>query len=345
MRSSYAEGDVEILLNDVTGKVEPVTQEERKRRVEAGEYVRSIIIKEYEVSEKYTDIVISNIEKYLGNTAKAVGVLAEILYQKKKDCLVLVDIARAGIPVGILVKRYIKKYYNVDIPHYSISLVKGLDPAAMEYIIGKHGRDGIQFIDGWTGKGTVANEIRSCVEEKYPGVDPGLAVLSDCIGVAAYTATKEDIYIPHSPLNAAATGLVSITVKNEEFENPTGFHSAIYLKELEKDDISRWLIEKAEDRFLMQNAEMFGRDDGADEKEINRIAEKLGRDKKALNPGINEAARAVLRRSLEKLIVSDKNDSDLQVLIRLAGEKGIPVEEMPLKGYKAVSVANDNYIR
>lgn len=345
MRSSYNEEDVTILLNDVTGKVEPVSQEERKKRVEAGEYVRSVIIKEYEVSERYTDIVISNIEKYLGKTAKAVGVLAEILYQKKKDRLVLVDIARAGLPIGILVKRYLRKYYNVNIPHYSISLVKGLDPAAMDYIIKKHGREGIQFIDGWTGKGTVAREIRSCVEKNYPGVDPGLAVLSDCIGAAAYTATKEDIYIPHSPLNAAATGLVSITVKNEKFENPTGFHSAVYLKELEKDDISNWFLEKAEDRFLMQNAEVFGRNDGADETEIDQIADKLGCDKKALNPGINEAARAVLRRSLEKLVVSDKADKDLQVLIRLAMEKNIPVVEMPLRGYKAVSIANDNYIR
>lgn len=345
MKSSYNENDVILLLNDMTGKVTPVSQEERKRRVENGEYVRSIIIEEYEVSKEYTDIVNSNMEEYLEEMARTVGVLAERLYQVKGEKLVLVDIARAGIPIGILLKRYLKMYHNVNIPHYSISLVKGLDKAAMKYIMNNHDKSGIQFVDGWTGKGTVAKEIRKSVEEDFPGVDPSLAVLSDCINVAKYVGTREDIYIPHSPLNAAVTGLVSITVLNEEFENPTGFHSAIYLENLEKDDQSAEYIERVVAKFSKQEVIEVGDNPLIDDTEIDKIASTLNKDKKELNPGINEAARAVLRRTLEKLVVSDVNDKDLKVLIKLAESKNVPVVEMDLNGYKAVSVACDNYIR
>lgn len=347
MKSSYNQNDVVLLLNDVTGKVKPVTQEERNERVKNGEYVRSIIIDEYEVSKEYTDIVNNNMEQYLENTAKYVGILAEKLYEVKGNDLVLVDIARAGIPIGILLKRYLKKYYNVNIPHYSISLVKGLDKKAMEYIIDKHGTKGIQFVDGWTGKGTVAKEIKNSVLKDFKGVDPSLAVLSDCINVAKYAGTRKDVYIPHSPLNASVTGLVSITVLNENFYNPTGFHSAIYLENLEKDDQSAQYVDRVTEKFTKQNSKTI--DDDADlyinDTEINKIAKTLNKDKKELNPGINEAARAVLRRKLEKLVVSNKTDKDLSVLIQLAESKNINVVEMDLKGYKAVSVANDNYIR
>lgn len=345
MKTSYTNPDeVTLLLKDMTGKVSPVSQEERKKMVDDGAFVRSIIIKEYEITKEYTDIVNSYMDDYIPNMAKYVGILAEQLYAAKGNDLVLVDIVRAGIPIGILVRRYIQKFYNVDIPHYGISLVKGLDKDAMKYIINKHGPKGIQFIDGWTGKGTVAKEVRASAAE-FEGVDDSLAVLSDCINQAKYTGTREDVYIPHSPLNASVTGLVSITVLNEEYKGPGDFHAAVYLEELEKDDQSQSFIDRVSKCFKKQMAETISSDKTIDDKEIDKISEILNKDKKELNPGINEAARAVLRRDLEKLIVSDKNDVDLIPLIKLAEYKGIPVVEMPIRGYKAVSVAKDNYIR
>lgn len=344
MKSSYNKEDVTLLLKDMTGLVEPVSMEERKRRVEQGEYVRSIIIKEYEITQEYINIVNSYMDEFAVSMAKYVGILAEKLYAVKGENLVLVDIVRAGIPIGILVKRYIKKYYNVDIPHYGISLVKGLDKEAMDYIIKKHGVEGIQFIDGWTGKGTVAKEIANSAKA-FPGVDPSLAVLSDCIGVSKYVGTTDDVYIPNSPLNASITGLVSITVLNEEYKGKGDFHAAIYLDELEEIDQSKEFVDLVSSYFVkievVEDTEFI-----TDDNEINRISERVGRDKKLLNPGINEAARAVLRRTLEKLLVSDKNNKELKCLIELAEYKGVTVvEDKELVGYKAVSVANDNYIR
>lgn len=346
MRHSYRnKEDVILLLTDVTGRVEPVSMDERAERVAKGEHVRSIIINEYEVSQQYRDIVHKHMDNYIENMAKYVGILAEQLWQVKGNELVLVDIVRAGIPIGILVKNYIKKYYNVDIYHYGISLVKGLDPNAMHYIINKHGTKGIQFIDGWTGKGTVAKEVRNSAKE-YDGVDTSLAVLSDCINQAKYTGTREDVYIPHSPLNAAVTGLVSITVKNQIYSGDNGFHAALYLKDLEEYDESQDFVDKVSSKFTKQKPYEINSDKQVDDTEIDKIAERLKRDKKLLNPGINEAARAVLRRDLEELIVCNKADYDLLPLIELAKSKGVDVREVDwLKGYKAVSVAKDNYIR
>ena len=41
-------------------------------------------------------------------TAKAVSVLAEKIYAKKNGNPIIVSLARAGIPIGILIKRYLK---------------------------------------------------------------------------------------------------------------------------------------------------------------------------------------------------------------------------------------------
>lgn len=345
MKSSYNTGEVTLLLKDLTGLVEPVSMEERARRVAEGEHPRSIVIKEYHMTDTYRDIVTAHIPEFAKQTAKLVGKLAEKLYAIKGDKLVLVNIVRAGIPIGILVKRYLKKYYNVNIPHYGVSLVKGLDRDAMRYIISKHGTDGIIFIDGWTGKGTVAKEIFQSAKELNLNGD--LAVLSDAIGVARYTATTEDVYIPNSPLNASITGLVSITVLNENFKGKGDFHGAVYLSELEEIDQSQEFVDLISVNFEKESLETSGIYHASD-KTIDEISTILNRDKKLLNPGINEAARAVLRRGLEMLIVSDKNDPNVKTLIELAQIKNIPIvenKEILGEGYKAVSVANDNYIR
>ena len=60
----------------------------------------------------------------------------KILKQKGAD-VVLVSLARAGTPIGILAKRYIKYKYNLNLPHYTISIIrdKGIDENALKYIL------------------------------------------------------------------------------------------------------------------------------------------------------------------------------------------------------------------
>ena len=76
MKSTYNLNDVEFLLTDVTGKVPQVTVEEKKERVNRGEYPRSILIEEYKMDKKYLDTCLQLVQDYIKQTAIAVGNLA-----------------------------------------------------------------------------------------------------------------------------------------------------------------------------------------------------------------------------------------------------------------------------
>ena len=74
--------------------------------------------------------------------------------------------ARAGIPIGILVKRYIRYKYSIDVPHYSISIIRGrgIDDNAMKFLLGKYRPEQLLFVDGWIGKGAILNELKKDIE-------------------------------------------------------------------------------------------------------------------------------------------------------------------------------------
>lgn len=337
MKSSYKKEDVTLLIKDLTGLVTPVSVSERDARVKNGEFERSIMIKEYPISDEYREIVWDSMKDYAKQTAIAVGNVAEQIFAQKGKDLVLVSIIRAGIPIGILIKKYLKMKYNVDIPHYAISLVKGLDDNAMKYILARHKAEGIQFIDGWTGKGTVTKELIASAKN-YKGVDPSLAVLSDAIGVAKYCGIREDIAIPSAPLNASVTGLVSITIFNNDLIKENDFYGAMYLKDLEKIDKSQEFIDIISSLF--ESCEN-NYTEAIEVNEVQKVSDDLNVPLNLMNPGINEAARAILRRNLEKLLVVDKNDKDVQYICKLAKLKNVDIEEYPLKHYKAISIAKN----
>lgn len=337
MKSSYKKEDVTLLIKDLTGLVTPVSVSERDARVKNGEFERSIMIEEYPISDEYREIVWDSMKDYAKQTAIAVGNVAEQIFAQKGKDLVLVSIIRAGIPIGILIKKYLKMKYNVDIPHYAISLVKGLDDNAMKYILARHKAEGIQFIDGWTGKGTVTRELIASAKN-YKGVDPSLAVLSDAIGVAKYCGIREDIAIPSAPLNASVTGLVSITIFNNDLIKENDFHGAMYLKDLEKIDKSQEFIDIISSLF--ESCEN-NYTEAIEVNEVQKVSDDLNVPLNLMNPGINEAARAILRRNLDKLLVVDKNDKDVQYICKLARLKNVDIVEYPLEHYKAISIAKN----
>ncbi|EQG76368.1 hypothetical protein QKA_1853 [Clostridioides difficile DA00165] len=66
-----------------------------------------------------------------------------------------------------MAKRYIRSKYNISLPHYTISIIrdKGIDMNAIEYIVKNHPSSKIQFLDGWTGKGTISKELEKACDE------------------------------------------------------------------------------------------------------------------------------------------------------------------------------------
>lgn len=126
MNSSYSPNDVELLLKDITGLVEPLPANIREMKIQNGTHYCEMLPLEYKPSEKYMEAYYNALDQYAEATARAIGKLAEKLYMRKGQDLVIVSLARAGIPIGILLKRYIQNKYGIRVKHYAISIIRGL---------------------------------------------------------------------------------------------------------------------------------------------------------------------------------------------------------------------------
>jgi len=253
MRSSYSKDDVEILLKDITGLVEPLPAEVREKYIQSGVHYCEMLPLEYTPSEKYMYAYEEAVKNYSKATAAAVSVLAEKIYRKKGADLVIVSLARAGIPIGILLKRYLRNRYKIDVPHYAISIIRGrgIDKNALDYIESRHPAEGIQIVDGWIGKGAILTQLEKALAD-YPEIDKELGVVSDPAGLTELCGTHDDILIPSSCLNATVTGLISRTFLRKDIIGEEDFHGAAYYGELEGKDLSEAFLQSIEKYFTYQ---------------------------------------------------------------------------------------------
>lgn len=343
MRTSYTEDDVILLLKDITGLVEPQPTEERERLIQAGRHYCEMLPVEYVPSEAYMAAYQDALKNYSVSTAAAVGVLADQVMKRKGRGVVLVSLARAGIPVGILLKRYIQKKYHVCVKHYSISIIRGrgIDKNAMKYLLRYHAPETLLFVDGWIGKGAIQRELKKEIAQ-YKGVSSEIAVLADPANVTDYCGTHEDILIPSSCLNCTVSGLVSRTFLRSDVIQDGDFHGAVYYGELKDSDLSYDFIERVEKEFVFENREVDGnRTAGSGMEEALEIAEMFGVDDiNFIKPGIGETTRVLLRRVPWKVLVGEqyRDDPSLAHIIRLSEEKQVPVEYYPLRHYKTCGI-------
>lgn len=151
MRSSYREEDVVLLLKDISGLVKPQPTAERERLIQSGKHYCEMLPIEYVPTEKYMEFYQAALKNYAKPTAQAVGRLADKIMGARGKRVVLVSLARAGIPIGILVKRYLKWKYHIEVPHFSISIIrgKGIDHNAMKYLLDRYDPEQLLFVDGW----------------------------------------------------------------------------------------------------------------------------------------------------------------------------------------------------
>lgn len=336
MRSSYKKDDVTLLLKDITGLVQPLPTSEREKLIQSGVHYCEMLPIEYEPSEEYLKAFYYALENFSDITAKAVGVTAEkILIDKKNP--VIVSLARAGTPIGILIKRYLESKYSVHIPHYSVSIIRGrgIDKNAMQYILNKHKPEQIQFVDGWTGKGAITKTLALAIAD-YDKIDPCPAVPCDPAGVARIYGTHKDFLIASSCLNSTVSGLISRTFLRGDIIGEKDFHGAVYYGNLADRDLTYTFIDKITEHFdfdLQLNEEPNA--DGLEETKL--IAQHFGIDDiNLVKPSIGEATRVLLRRVPWKILVHSKSDNkNLGHIYRLAQEKGVEVDEYPLKNYLA----------
>lgn len=342
MRSSYSEKDVILLLKDITGMVQPQSTEERERLIQSGKHYCEMLPIEYVPSSKYMDVYEEALKNYAEPTARAIAVLADRVIEKKGKDVVLVSLARAGIPVGILLKRYIEYKYKIQVKHYSISIIRGrgIDKNAMNYMLERHDADKLLFVDGWIGKGAILNELKKDLLE-FDGVSSDIAVVADPANVTELCGTHDDILIPSSCLNCTVSGLISRTFLRDDIIGKDDFHGAVFYEELSDSDLSYKFIDAIEKEFKLEVKEDDKLISGLGVDEVREIASEFGIDDiNLVKPGIGETTRVLLRRVPWKVLIDSryKDDASLAHIVRLAHEKNVPVEYYPLTHYRACGI-------
>jgi hypothetical protein len=337
--STYKPEDVTILLKDITGMVTPLGTKEREQLIQRGVHYSEMLPIEYVPSKAYLDMFFKAMKLYSEMTAAAVAGAAQKIQAEKRNEIVLVSLARAGTPVGILLKRYMEQTYCVNVFHYTISIIrgKGIDRNGMNYILARHKPESLQFVDGWTGKGAIQRELIQAMKD-YPGVSAGLAVLSDPAGIAEKAGTNDDFLIANSCLNSTVSGLLSRTFYRNDIIGPDEFHGAAFYGELADKDLTYTFINAVESCFsseLSMERESKLTMSGMDE--VNSICRDFNiKDINLVKPSIGEATRVLLRRMPWKVLVHSLEDHEhLGHLYQLAEEKGVPLVEYPLNNYRA----------
>ncbi len=353
---SYDTSDVVFLLKEINDQIEEQDNQTREKLIQSGVHYSEMLPVEYKPSNEYMDIYEKSLKDYSGKLAEAVGLTAAKIITSRGENTVLVSLARAGTPAGVLIKKYIEQKYGVTLPHYSISIIrgKGIDENAMRFILSNHPESQIQFIDGWTGKGAITSELKAALceyQNKYGKTDYlnyELAVIADPGHCVEIYGTREDFLIPNACLNSTVSGLLSRTIHRADLIKPRDFHGVKYYDHLKNDDVSKAFIET----IVSQYPQVF---DSVDEKvktfninnetpgwtgmkDVKRIQEHFDIDNiHFVKPGIGETTRVLLRRVPWKILIN-KNSPNLKHVLKLAQEKNIPVEHYPLEAYACCGI-------
>ena len=360
VKTSYSSDDVTILLKDLSGCIEALDTETREKLIQSGVHYSEMLPLEYEPTDKYMEIYNKSLEEMSERTADSILTLCDSLYKRHNgQRFVIISLARAGTPIGILTKRFMKMKYNIDCPHYSISIIrgKGIDENAMEYIYktmsNTIGVKYFQFLDGWTGKGAINKQLTDAVnrlklkDKKWDDLDADLAVLADPANICTTCGTHDDFLIPSACLNGTVSGLVSRTILNDKFVdiNKGDFHGAVYFDKLEPVDKSIEFTDKVTNilqKIINNNINKCNTctsDTGLDI--VNGIANTFGiGDINMIKPGVGETTRVLLRRVPWKVLINTNIDGTIGMehILQLCKEKNIPVEEYNMGNYRACGI-------
>ncbi|NIK78903.1 hypothetical protein FHS15_004049 [Paenibacillus castaneae] len=354
---SYKQDDVVFLLKDLSHVQLEGKTEDREASIQSGGHYSESLPIEYQPTEAYIRLFHDTMQDSALKIAEAVGIVSEWIVKKHGFDIVLASLARAGTPIGILIKRYIKHAYGVNLPHYSISIIrgKGIDENAMLYINQNHEGKRIQFVDGWTGKGAIRKVlIEACedMKQKYGlDINDELAVLADPAYCASMYGTREDFLIPSACLNSTISGLISRTVLRSDLIGPDDFHGAKFYSEWSDADLSNLFIDTICSYYdgvqssSEAEAEQLNSDPNASlvtwrgMQAIQQIQEEFSiSDVNFIKPGVGETTRVLLRRVPWKILVDRLDNPLLKHVLLLARDRGVPVEEYPNMSYSCCGI-------
>lgn len=343
--TSVLKNDGIVLLKDITGKTEPLPSAQREKLIRSGVHYSELLPAEYEPSPEYLRLYESGLKQWSGETASAVASVSEQIYAKKGKRCVIVSLARAGTPIGVLIVRYLRIKYGFTAAHYSISVIRGrgIDGNALRYILARHRPEDLQFVDGWTGKGAINSQLLEALKD-FPEIDPTLGVLADPAGVCELCGTHDDIFIPCSCLNSVVSGLFSRSFLRADIIGDSDFHGAAYFSELAAGDRTYEFVERVEECFDFSRKSCLTEAcaAGCGIKEARKIAAEFGvTDFNLVKPSIGETTRVLLRRIPKVILLREKGSVLTAHIEELAAEKGVRVEEYPLNCYRAVGIISN----
>ncbi|MCB8907471.1 MULTISPECIES: phosphoribosyltransferase domain-containing protein [unclassified Streptomyces] len=365
--SSYAPEEVGWLLQDLSDVELEAPTEEREEAIQSGgaHYAESLPV-EYQPSDRYQELFHAALETSATRIARAVGTVTETVLAERErpgHRPVLVSLARAGTPVGVLMRRWAQARHGLDLPHYAVSIVRGrgIDANALRWLAAHHDPADVVFVDGWTGKGAITRELADAIEEfeaaeGVTGFDPEIAVLADPGSCVRTYGTREDFLIPSACLNSTVSGLISRTVLRADLVGPNDFHGGKFYRELAGADVSHAFLDAVAARFDEVGAAV-----DTDVKEllaadrtptwegwaaVERISEEYGiHDVNLVKPGVGETTRVLLRRVPWKILAKRGAEADLAHVRLLAEQRGVPVEEIDELPYSCVGLIHPQYTR
>ncbi|MER5346978.1 phosphoribosyltransferase [Streptomyces mirabilis] len=362
--SSYAPDEVGWLLQDLSDVTLEAPTEEREEAIQSGgaHYAESLPV-EYQPSPQYQELFQTALGTSAARIAQAVGAVTELVLAERSPHPVLVSLARAGTPVGVLMRRWAKHRHGLDLPHYAVSIVRGrgIDANALRWLAAHHDPADVVFVDGWTGKGAITRELTEAIREfesaeGITGFDPEIAVLADPGSCVRTYGTREDFLIPSACLNSTVSGLISRTVLRSDLVGEYDFHGAKFYRELAGSDVSVDFLDAVAAHFpdvadaaVAQAKELLATDRTPTWEgwaAVERISEEYEiHDVNLVKPGVGETTRVLLRRVPWKILARAGAGTDLDHVRLLAQQRGVPVEEVDELPYTCVGLIHPKYTR
>ncbi len=353
---SYHPDEVSWLLTDLSAVDLESDAAHREAAIQAGlaHYAESLPV-EYQPDPAYQSLFDAILAGTASRLARAVGAVTELVLAERGPDVVLASLARAGTPVGILMRRWARRFHGLELPHYAVSIVRarGIDEVALRFLADRHDPTSVVFVDGWTGKGAIARELTEALDDVRrsggPVFSDDLAVLADPGHCVRTFGTRDDFLIASACLNSTVSGLVSRTVLNRDLIGPGEFHGAKFYAGLADRDVSGTFLDAVSDRFgevvdrvRAEMAALAGSDRTATFAgwtAVERIRERYGIDSvNFVKPGVGEATRVLLRRVPWRILVREPDDPDHRHLRLLAADRGVPVEVVPDLAYSCVGL-------
>ncbi|WP_157128752.1 cysteine protease StiP family protein [Nocardia amamiensis] len=357
---SYAADEVSWLLKDLSEVDLERDVAERERKIQAGQahYAESLPI-EYQPDAHYRTLFDEVLTASAERLALAVATVSELVVAERGEDIVLVSLARAGTPVGILMRRWLRaRRPSLTVPHYAVSIVRdrGIDGVALDYLAEHHDPDSVVFVDGWTGKGAITRELTDALDAYRaaggPRFNDELAVLADPGYCVRTYGTRDDFLIASACLNSTVSGLISRTVLNDTLIGPGDFHGAKFYRELAGDDMSRRLLDTVSgafdavrDRVAAEVAAIRASDrtpTWTGWASVEKVRERYGiAGVNFVKPGVGETTRVLLRRVPWRVLVREADAPEHAHIRLLAAARGVPVEIVDDLAYSCMGLIKD----